>query len=203
MQLFITGTDTNVGKTIVCSWLCLHSAYDYLKPIQSGSIEGKDSEIISALTSAKIHKEIYSYQAPLSPHVGTELEGETIDIDRIHLPDAPNLIIEGAGGVLVPLNSKYLLIDLIQKLQVPTLVVSRSTLGTINHTLLTLEALRQRDIPILGVIMNGLNHPESAQAIVEYGNVSILATLPFLSEVTIEALKEIELPTQLKAILAR
>lgn len=203
MQLFITGTDTNVGKTIVCSWLCLHSAYDYFKPIQSGTIEGKDREIISALTSAKIHKETYTYQAPLSPHVGAELEGDPIDVDRIHLPNTPNLIIEGAGGVLVPLNSDYLLIDLIQKLQVPTVVVSRSTLGTINHTLLTLEALRRRDIPVLGVIMNGLNHPESAQAIAEYGKVSILATLPFLSEVTTNALEEIELPIQLKAILAR
>lgn len=201
MHIFVTGTDTNVGKTLVCSWLCLHTGYHYFKPIQSGSVEGTDSKTVSALSTTRIYLETYKHQAPLSPHIAAKLEGEEIDLNEIKFPETPNLIIEGAGGVLVPLNSDQLMIDLIQTLQVPTIIVSRSTLGTINHTLLTLAALRERHIPVLGIIMNGEHHPESAQAIADYGKTSILATLPFLPEINKATLKSIVLPSSLKQLL--
>lgn len=203
MHIFVTGTDTNVGKTLVSSWLCLHTNYDYFKPIQTGNQEGTDSKFITQYTSAFVHPETYSYKAPLSPHVSAELEGETIDIARIQKPANPNVIIEGAGGVLVPINKSVLMIDLIAQMNIPTLIVSRSTLGTINHTLLTIEALKNRNIPILGIVMNGINHPESVEAIAFYGKIPILITLPFLTEVSQAELYKIPLPKALQTLMAQ
>jgi dethiobiotin synthetase len=200
MHIFITGTDTNVGKTLVSSWLCLHTGYAYFKPIQSGSIEGCDSNTVHQLSGAPVYQETFSYQAPLSPHISAQLEGKEIDISRIKIPSFPNLLIEGAGGVLVPLHEEIFMIDLIKQLAIPVIIVARSALGTINHTLLTLESLRARQIPILGVIMNGISHPESADAISHYGNTPILATLPFLKKVTSEALQAIPLTPLLQQL---
>lgn len=201
MQIFITGTDTDVGKTLISSWLCLHTGYAYFKPIQSGSIEGRDSDIVHQLTGTQIYQETFLYQAPLSPHISAKLEGKHVDISRITLPPSANLIIEGAGGVLVPLHENIFMIDLIKRLSIPTLIVARSALGTINHTLLTLESLRVRQIPVLGVIMNGSGHQESAEAISRYGATPILATFPLLKEVTSSALQGILLTPVLHQLL--
>jgi dethiobiotin synthetase len=200
MHIFITGTDTNVGKTLVSSWLCLHTAYRYFKPIQSGSIEGYDSHTVHQLSGAFIYPEKFAYSAPLSPHLSAQREGKAIDITQISLPTCPDLFIEGAGGVLVPLHEETLVIDLIKQLAIPVIVVARSALGTINHTLLTLESLRTRHIPILGVIINGKSQPDSAQAISHYGNIPILATLPFFTHLTLEALQAIPLPPALQQL---
>ena len=175
MKIFITGTDTNVGKTLISSWLALHTGFSYFKPIQTGLKEGRDSSEVQRLANAKIYPESYAYNAPLSPHLAAKIEAEKIDLEKIILPQENNLIIEGAGGVLVPINDKYLMIDLIKKLGAPVIVVARTSLGTINHTLLSLEALRSRNIPIVGVIMNGEQNSQNSNAIELYGQTSILA----------------------------
>lgn len=200
MQIFITGTDTDVGKTVISSWLCLHTGYSYFKPIQTGSILGTDSYQISSLTNANVYKESFVYKEPLSHHLVSSLKNESIDINEINLPKAHNLIIEGAGGVLVPINKTTLMIDLIKKLAVPTILVARSTLGTINHTLLSLEALRARNIPILGVILNGLPSQDYLEAIEFYGRVQVLASVPKLQQINREHLMQTPLSNRLKAI---
>lgn len=203
MQIFVTGTDTDVGKTTISSWLCLHTGYSYFKPIQTGSILGTDSHQISNLTNASVYKENFAYKRPLSPHLAASLENDSINIDRISLPKTHNLIIEGAGGVLVPINQTTLMVDLIKKLAIPTILVARSTLGTINHTLLSLEALRARNIPILGVILNGLLSQDNLEAIEFYGRVQVLASVPKLQQVDREHLMQTPLSNRLKAILGR
>jgi dethiobiotin synthetase len=142
MKIFITGTDTNVGKTLICSWIALHTGFAYFKPIQTGTSDGADSLEVQKLSDAKIYPEIYAYKEPLSLHLAARIEKDTIDIEKIVLPKEKNLIIEGAGGVLVPINDTYLMIDLIKKLGVSVILVTHTTLGTINHTLLSLIYVR-------------------------------------------------------------
>jgi dethiobiotin synthetase len=201
MQIFVTGTDTDVGKTLICTWLCLHSGYDYFKPVQTGSIDGTDSLTVAKFCDVKIHPESFVYKEPLSPHRAAALENETIDIDRIVLPDAENLIIEGAGGLMVPINDKFMMIDLIKKFEVPVLLVARSGLGTINHTLLSIEALRARDIPLLGMVMNGPINDANREAIEFYGKTKVLACVPKLDKINRETLSTVTLPEKLQKIL--
>ena len=201
MKVFMTGTDTNVGKTLISSWIALHTGFSYFKPIQTGTREGTDSYEVQRLSEAIIHPEIYAYKEPLSPHLAAKIENDTIDLEKIPLPQDTNLIIEGAGGVLVPINDTYLMVDLMKKVNTPVILVSRTPLGTINHTLLSLEALRARDIPILGIIMNGEKNIQNSIAIEYYGRVPILAEFPKLEKVSSEALKNIPLPKALKHIL--
>lgn len=202
MKIFITGTDTDIGKTFISSWLCLHTGYKYFKPIQTGNIDETDTETLKSL-GVNTYNEKFSYKERLSPHLAARLEGEYIDFDSISLPSEENLIIEGAGGALVPINDKYLVIDLIQKFNVPVIVVARSGLGTINHTLLTLESLRSRDINILGVILNGPLNAENAKAIEFYGKVKVLAQIPKLESSTKEDLLNIPLTTNIRNILEK
>ncbi|KLT21799.1 dethiobiotin synthase [Wolbachia endosymbiont of Armadillidium vulgare str. wVulC] len=203
MQIFVTGTDTDVGKTTISSWLCLHTGYSYFKPIQTGSILGTDSHQISNLTNANVYKENFVYKRPLSPHLAASLENDSINIDSISLPKTHNLIIEGAGGVLVPINKTTLMVDLIKKFATPTILVARTTLGTINHTLLSLEALHARNVPILGVILNGLLSQDNLEAIEFYGRVQVLASVPKLQQIDREHLMQTPLSNRLKAILER
>jgi dethiobiotin synthetase len=201
MKIFITGTDTNVGKTLICSWIALHTGFSYFKPIQTGTSDGADSFEVQKLSDAKIYPEIYAYKEALSPHLATKIENETIDIEKIVLPKENNLIIEGAGGVLVPINDTYLMIDLIKKLGASVILVARTTLGTINHTLLSLEALRKRNIQVVGVIMNGKQNSQNSNAIEFYGQTSILAEFPKLEIINKNALQNVILPEKLKQIL--
>jgi dethiobiotin synthetase len=130
MSLFITGTDTNVGKTLVSSWVCLHTRRPYWKPIQTGTCEGSDSQAVARLSGVQIYPERYAFEKPLSPHAACG----NVDIILESLkPPAEGLVIEGAGGVYVPLNKHHFLIDWVAQYRFPTLVVARSTLGTINH----------------------------------------------------------------------
>ncbi len=201
MKIFITGTDTNVGKTLISSWIALHTGFAYFKPIQTGTIEGSDSLEVQKQSNAKIYPEVYSYRDPLSPHLAAMIENNGIDMDKIALPRVSDLIIEGAGGVLVPINGRYVMVDLIKKLDVPVVVVARTTLGTINHTLLSLEALRSRNIPVLGVIMNGEKNLQNSNAIEFYGRTSVLADFPKLDNVSMSTLQRVALSQKLKHIL--
>jgi len=201
MQIFITGTDTDIGKTTVSSWLCLHSTYSYFKPIQTGSDVGSDSKILSKIIQNTIYPEIYCYKKPLSPHLASSLENQEINLENIILPKAHNLIVEGAGGVLVPINKNQLIIDLIKYLELPVILVTKPYLGTINHTLLSIAALSARQINILGFIMNGEENKYNSDAIEYYGKIPLLATIPTLTQITKESLLNIPLTDALKAIL--
>ena len=202
MQIFISGTDTNIGKTIIASWLALHTNSAYFKPIQTGAIEGRDSLDAQKLAGVKIYPEIFLYQKPLSPHLAAELEdNQEIEVEKIVLPQEKNLIVEGAGGLLVPINKKTLMIDLIAQLNLPIILVASSKLGTINHTLLSIEAIRSRNLSLLGVIMNGNLNYENKNAIEFYGKSQILAQFPWLDILDHDKLVNIALPEKLKQAL--
>lgn len=185
---FISGTDTHVGKTVVSAWLTHHLNADYWKPIQSGVEEGTDTERVchlANLSSHRIHPEAYLFNTSLSPHLAAALEQIEIDLNQINLPKikAP-LIVEGAGGVMVPLNKEAVNLDLIEKLGLPSIIVARNRTGTINHTCLTIAALRQRNLPIAGVILvppfgyvDDNSGFANKQAIEYYGKVKVLAVL--------------------------
>lgn len=181
--VFVTGTDTGVGKTIAAACLARAWQAGYWKPVQTGLATGDDdTETVAALAglpAERVVAPVYSLQAPLSPHAAAELEGVRIVMDAIALPRmAHPLVVEGAGGVYVPLNDRDFMIDLMAKLALPVLLVARSTLGTINHTLLSLAALRSRRLPIAGVILDGPPNAGNRAAIEGFGQVRVLAELP-------------------------
>jgi dethiobiotin synthetase/malonyl-CoA O-methyltransferase len=184
--LFITGTGTDVGKTWVSSWLVLSLQADYWKPFQTGTKQGYDRDIVAQCApNATLHQSLYEFQAPLSPEAAARLENQRIDFDRIKLPPSSKpIIIEGAGGVLVPLTPEKLMIDLIETINLPVIIVASSALGTINHTLLTIEALRQRLIEPLGFIFSGHENRDNQEAISHYSSVPCLGQLPYLQKLS-------------------
>lgn len=187
-QFFVSGTDTIVGKTIVSAILAVGTGATYWKPVQSGLDPGSDSDFLrraAELPEWRVLPEAYRFERPLSPHLSARLEGRTIAMQEMHLPiGVDRLIVEGAGGLLVPLNERDLVIDLVAHLELPVLLVARSTLGTINHTMLSVQALRARNIPILGVVMNGTLNSENKFAIEHYAKVPVLAEVPPLPELS-------------------
>ena len=158
MKIFITGISTDVGKTIASAIITEALEADYWKPIQAGDLDNSDSHFIKSNVKSqksKIFPNAYQFNTPASPHLAAELDGITIDLKNIIEPKTDNhLVIEGAGGLFVPLNETDFVIDLIQP-DYKVIVVSRHYLGSINHTLLTIEALKNRGIPIAGIIFNG------------------------------------------------
>ena len=162
MKLFITGISTDVGKTIASAIITEALEADYWKPIQAGDLDQSDSHKIQKLlsnTKSKIHPNSYALHTPASPHLAAEIDGITIDIKKIQEPITQNhLVVEGAGGVFVPINNEQTIIDLIQP-DYKLIVVSRHYLGSINHTLLTIEALQNRKIGIGGIIFSGNENP--------------------------------------------
>jgi len=188
---FLTGTDTDVGKTVVSAVLSLGLSAHYWKPVQSG--QPKDSDFMEAagLPREMIFPERYCFSQPLSPHLAARIDSQSIELSDFSLPDlaeVKHLVVEGAGGLLVPLNERDKVIDLIKSLALPVVLVARSALGTINHTLLSLEALRKRDIDVFGVIMTGLPNRENRLAIERFGDVAVLAEIPILPDFKAETL---------------
>jgi malonyl-CoA O-methyltransferase len=183
--VFVTGTDTGVGKTIVAACLVRRWNADYWKPAQTGlADEPGDSETIQHLTGlppARIHAPRHAFAASLSVEAAASCEGASVALDDFHLPQTCEpLVVEGAGGVLAPLSADALTVDLMVRLALPIILVARTTLGTINHTLLSLEALHARRLQILGVILVGDASPGNHAAIVHHGAVRIIADLPQL-----------------------
>lgn len=188
--LFVTGIGTDVGKTLVAAILTRALAADYWKPVQAGlttdgtphGAPATDGGTVAALVpSAVVHPEAYRLYMPASPHAAAAAEGLTLTLAGILAarPRTPRpLIIEGAGGVLVPLAPGLLLIDLIGALGVPVVVVARHYLGSINHTLLTVEALRARGLPIAGLVFNGPPTPASEEAILAHTGLPVLLRVP-------------------------
>lgn len=205
-RYFITGTDTNVGKTIAAAWCMLHLDADYWKPTQSGLEPPTDTDVIKGITQyndSRFHPETYSLTQPLSPHEAAKRDKVEIDMAEFKMPQTNHsLVVEGAGGLMVPLNKDNLVIDLIKQLDIPAILVCRSGLGTINHTLLSLEALRKRSVPLAGVIISGSKAPHNREAIEEYGQVPVIAEIDHLESITAAALlaikPEIDL-TQMRA----
>ncbi|WP_417795562.1 dethiobiotin synthase [Terasakiella pusilla] len=181
---FVTGTDTDVGKTVVSTLLVRQLGAFYWKPVQSGTndIEDKNEVMrLGGIGPEKILPCVYELTEPLSPHDAAAIDGVEIDMDVIQKPDvAGDLVIEGAGGIFVPINNEFFMIDLIKKMDCEVIVVARSGLGTINHTLLTLKALRDREITIKGVVLNGPLNERNKKAIEQFGKVRILGEIPYI-----------------------
>jgi dethiobiotin synthetase len=193
--LVVTGTDTGIGKTVVAAMLTLALDGVYWKPVQAGTREGTDAATVAAITGLgpeRFISERYLLTEPLSPHRAAELEGVEIDVHGLVLPaETPGghpLIIEGAGGLMVPLTRRTLFVDVFQRWRAPVVLCARTALGTINHSLLSVEALRTRDIPIVGTVFIGNPQPDSERTISDFAQVNCLGCLPWLAELTPDAL---------------
>jgi len=193
---FVTGTDTDVGKTIVSAWLVGRLGASYWKPVQAGNHPETDSDIVRRLAGVppeRILPEAYVLPEPIAPHEAARRAGITIEMAKLAPPPCNGpLVVEGAGGLLVPLNDKVYVIDLAAELHLPIILVARSTLGTINHTLLSIEAIRRRGLPLAGVVVNGPETPHNRAAIERYGKVEIIAEIPWLDHLTGAKLMTIE-----------
>ncbi|MEG3163321.1 dethiobiotin synthase [Sphingomonas sp. PB2P19] len=181
--IVVTGTDTDIGKTVFAGGLAAALGAYYWKPVQAGLDEGGDAAAAVRLgvAAARIVPSAYVLHTPCSPHRAAELDGVTIDTDRLalHAVDGP-LIVEGAGGVLVPVTRDLLFADLFARWQQPVVLVARTGLGTINHSLLSIEALRARNVPILGIAFVGDAVEDSEAMIAAIGGVPRLGRLPRL-----------------------
>jgi dethiobiotin synthetase len=188
-RFFVTGTDTNVGKTVASALLCAALDAMYWKPIQTGRRQGTDRRRVielARLPRFRAIREAYCLAPPFSPHLAAQISHLQIEIRNLSLPKilpTENLIVEGAGGVLVPINKKHLMVDLMKRLRLPVLLVARTSLGTINHTLLSLGALRCRRVPVRGVILVGQHNRENLRAIERYGNIEVVGSIPWLDTV--------------------
>lgn len=185
-QIFITGIGTEVGKTVISAIFVEALQSDYLKPIQSGDLHYTDTHKVQEWTdtTGKFHAETYRLKNPLSPHTSAELDNVKIDLDNFFLPYTDNhLVIEGAGGLLVPLNDKEHLTNLIKKLEVPVVLVSKNYLGSINHSLMTYEILKKNEIPMLGWVFNGIKNESGKEFILNYSKLPVLLEVEEESEV--------------------
>ena len=185
-SLFVTGIGTDVGKTVVSAILCEYFGFDYWKPIQTGKNLGTDNESLKSLVSTKgftTYPESYLLEQPLSPHAAAKFENENIKLNQIQFPaSSSKLIIEGAGGLLVPINyDNETICDLIIQLKCPVVLVVKEYLGNINHTLLSLEHLKQREIPVFGIVYVGDELPETSEIIEKMTGVKTLFRVPLFS----------------------
>jgi dethiobiotin synthase len=216
--LFVTGTDTGVGKTAVSAALLQRYRSEfplrYWKPVQTGIEVDDDTQTAQELGQCD-NREILNrgvrLKRPVSPHLAAMLAGEKIEVDKLvgslaGEEEQTRWIVEGAGGVLVPLSASTFMVDLIRALAFPVLIVVRSSLGTINHTLLTVEALRQRSLEMAGVVMVGEPDRHNREAIEHYGQVEVFGVMPRFAPLTAEAIRNwathhFDLPGRLKRFL--
>ncbi|MGG6893066.1 MULTISPECIES: dethiobiotin synthase [Rhizobium] len=191
--LIVTGTDTGIGKTVFSAALVNALGACYWKPVQSGLEDGTDSETVAMLGQVpqdRILTEAWRLRTPVSPHLSAQIDGVAIDPDMLTPPPTSSpLVIEGAGGLLVPLTSECTFADIFARWRRPVILCARTELGTINHTLLSLEAMRRREIPVLGVAFIGDDRPDTMKIIKEMGGAPILGRLPHLDPLTPAALR--------------
>ena len=191
---FISATDTDVGKTIVSAILVEALKADYWKPIQAGNLEDSDTMTVQSLISnstSQFYSETYRLNTPASPHYAAEIDGLQLEAHSIQLPKTSNqLIVEGAGGLFVPINDKALLIDLMQDLNIPVILVIKNYLGSINHSLSSIYALQQKNIPIKGLIFNGPSVASSEDYILQYSKLPLIAKIPELSAISKQTIRE-------------
>jgi dethiobiotin synthetase len=180
-KIFVTGIGTDIGKTVVSAVLVEALKADYWKPVQTGSFFSRDTVEVKRIitnTKSQFHPESYLLKQPMSPHAAAELEGVEIQMDQINLPETSNhLVIEGAGGLMVPLNRNYFMIDLIQKFDAEVILVVKNYLGSINHTLLSIDVLKSRGLKIMGIVINEEPHALSENIILQYSGLKLLGRI--------------------------
>lgn len=186
-RFVVTGTDTGIGKSIFSAALASALKATYWKPVQAGLDEETDSETVARLGGIKVLPEAYRLKMPASPHLAAERDGMEIDVDAL-VPPAEAQIIEGAGGALVPLTRRTLYADLFARWQIPVIVCARTTLGTINHSLMTIEALKTRGVPLHGIAFIGEAMPDSEATIAAFSGVPVLGRLPHIDDLTPQSL---------------
>ncbi len=186
-QFVICGTDTDVGKTLISSLFVRGLNSFYWKPIQSGIESETDSQAVARITkvnSAKIINEAYIFTEPVSPHWAAEIDHKFVNFQLLNLPNVDgSLIVETAGGLMVPITRNYLQIDQIKKWDIPVILVCKSGLGTLNHTLLSIEALKKRNIKILGLVINGEKHLDNPKTLKEFSSLPIIAEFPCIRKI--------------------
>ena len=194
---FVTGTDTNVGKTVLSALLVAALDAVYWKPVQTGAREGTDRESVrqwAEVSEDRLLPERYCFDPPVSPHLAAHEAGVCIALDSLEFPAAPEKrtwIVEGAGGAMVPLNERDLMLDLMRHVGFPVVVASRTALGTINHTLLTLAALRSAHLEVRGVVLIGTESIANRRAIEKYGNIRVVGHIPVLERIHRAALLDV------------
>ncbi len=192
MRIVVTGTDTGIGKTVFSAGLTRLLDAAYWKPVQAGLDGETDTEAVRRLSGAapeRLVPETWRLSLPASPHLAAEHDRVRIDVDALNPPPLNRpLIIEGAGGLMVPLTRAVLYIDVFARWGAPVVLCARTALGTLNHTLLSLEALRRRAIPVIGVALIGAPHADNARTIADIGRVRVLGSLPHLDPLTPESL---------------
>ncbi len=191
---FITGIGTDVGKTVVSAILVEAMQADYWKPVQAGDLRNSDTMKVENMVSNAVstfHEEGYKLTKPMSPHAAAERDNVEIRIEALKLPETENtLVIEGAGGLMVPLNNNHLIIDLIDHFDAKVILVSQNYLGSINHTLLSYEVLTNKEIPIEGIVFNGPSNPETEKYILEYTGLPCLLRVNKEEKITKEVIKK-------------
>jgi dethiobiotin synthase len=182
--VFVTGTDTGVGKTVVsAALLCRYPGAKYWKPIQTGIEMDNDTSEVRRLSGATVFDVGIRLRGAVSPHLAAERAHRRIDLRSLKLPpDDSAWIVEGAGGVLVPLSESVNMADLMAQLALPVVVAARSSLGTINHTLLTIEALQSRRIEVAGIVMVGARDSDNRKAIEHWAQVAVLGEMPHFGD---------------------
>ena len=198
---FITGTDTNVGKTVLSALLVAALDANYWKPIQTGSIEGTDRDSVRRFAEVgddRVLPEAYIFEPPVSPHLAAREAGARIRLDDLPWPPAAATsaperpwIVEGAGGALVPINESETMIDLMRRIGLPVVIAARTSLGTINHTLLTLAALHAAELPVHGVVLIGDQNRENRDTIEKFGHVRVIGEIPKLPNLHRTALMQV------------
>ena len=196
---FISGIGTEVGKTVTSAFLQLALDADYWKPVQAGDLDFGDRDRVQSWTgmdASRYHPERYRLRTPASPHYAARIDGVNIKLTDFELPNTGDrpLLVEGAGGLLVPLNEQDTMLDVVQHLDLPVILVSRHYLGSINHTLLSVEVLRGRRCKVAGIIFSGGENPESARIIEKLSGVPVLAELPELNVVEVQGIRALCVP---------
>ena len=186
-KFIICGTDTDIGKTLISSFFVKGLNSFYWKRIQSGIESQTDSQTVEKLAEVskeKIIKEAYVFTKPLSPHWAAEIDQKTINFEKLRLPKVQgSLIVETAGGLMVPITRNFLQIDQIKKWDLPVILVCKSSLGTLNHTLLSIEALKRRNIEILGLVVNGEKHLDNPKTLVEFSGIPLITEFPYIKKI--------------------
>ncbi len=192
-RIFIAGIGTGVGKTMVSAILAEALHADYWKPVQCGDLDHSDTQVVQSLISnhvSKLYPEAYKFKTPSSPHYAAELENTVIKPEQFEVPHSEiRILIEGAGGLMVPLSKDYLVIDSIKHLKASVILVSKNYLGSINHTLLSIEALKQREIDVVGIIFNGKNYFDNEEIVQHFIHIPVIAEIENAEQVDKEFVK--------------
>ena len=208
-KFIICGTDTDIGKTLISSFFVKGLNSFYWKPIQSGIESQTDSQTVkelAQLSKEKIIKEAYVFTKPLSPHWAAEIDQQTINFEKLRLPKVQgSLIVETAGGLMVPITRNFLQIDQIKQWNLPVILVCKSSLGTLNHTLLSIEALKLRNIEILGLVVNGEKHLDNPKTLVDFSGIPLITEFPLIKKMDSKNLdilwKELDIKNKLISLL--